>query len=75
MDSFRPDATHTIASSSIAAIRYSRISCVLEVRFVQGTRYRYFDVPNGVVGSLLAASSKGSFFNERVRGQFRYERV
>lgn len=75
MESFQPDATHPVASSSIAAIGYSRVSRVLEVHFVRGTRYRYFDVPDGIVGSLLAASSKGSFFNERVRGQFRYERV
>jgi hypothetical protein len=47
----------------------------LEVEFTTGTVYQYFDVPERVFEELMAAESKGGFFNSQIRGHYRYARV
>ncbi|MBW4554193.1 MAG: KTSC domain-containing protein [Aphanocapsa sp. GSE-SYN-MK-11-07L] len=43
----------------------------------RGSRYQYFDVPEGVYQDFLEAESKGRFLNEvfKVEWNFRYEQV
>jgi hypothetical protein len=43
---------------------------VLEVRFCNGGLYQYLDVPEPVLAELMRASSKGRFFNQRIRGRY-----
>jgi hypothetical protein len=62
-----------VDSTSIASIGYERD--VLEVQFRNGAVYRYHGVPRAVFARLLAAESKGRFFNRRIRDAFRCERV
>jgi hypothetical protein len=38
------------------------------VRFVNGTRYDYGGVPQGMMRAMLKAESIGSFFNQNIRG-------
>lgn len=64
-----------LASSTIASAGYSPEQEVLELRFQSGALYRYVGVPQPVHGALLAAESKGRFFNRAIRGQFGYQRV
>ena len=64
-----------VDSSSIASIGYAETSATLEVEFVRGALYRYFDVPRATFREFLAANSKGVFFNSSVRNRFRYERL
>jgi len=40
---------------------------VLDIEFTSGARYRYFAVPAQVFHDFLAADSKGTFFNRRIR--------
>ncbi len=40
-----------------------------------GASYRYFVVPPAVVAALIAAESKGAYFNCHIRGRFRYQRL
>jgi len=47
----------------------------LEIEFVQGDVYRYFDVPAEIHRVLLAAESHGEFFNAHVRDRFQYIRL
>ena len=56
-----------VDSSVIAAVAYSATTAALDVEFTSGTHYRYFDVPAQVVHDLLAATSKGVFFNRSIR--------
>jgi hypothetical protein len=44
----------------------------LVVTFTTGKTYQYFEVPPEVHRAFLAASSKGTFFNEQIRGFYRY---
>ena len=40
-----------------------------------GAIYRYFAVPQTVFERLIAAESKGAYFNHHVRDCFRYQRL
>jgi hypothetical protein len=62
-------------SSSLASVGYDKMSRTLEVEFVNGSVYQYFEVPAGVVGELLSAESAGRYFNAHIRPRYRYTRV
>jgi len=47
---------------------------LLELRFQSGAVYRYLDVPEGIHAALMAAESKGRYFNEAIRGRFEHRR-
>jgi len=47
----------------------------LEVTFITGRRYLYFDVPPDVVDAFRAASSKGAFFNTQIRPHYDYREL
>lgn len=64
-----------VASSTIASVGFDDATLALEVEFQNGLIYQYFDVPRAVFDSLLAAESPGGFFNEQVRGSYRYART
>lgn len=63
-----------VESSSIATIRYGD-DAVLEIEFHRGTRYRYFTVPRRVFDELVAAESKGTYLNQRIKGRYAFERA
>jgi hypothetical protein len=70
------DVIHNkVASSSIDSLAYSGANRILEVAFVGGALYRYFEVPDQTFREFLSAPSKGVYFNATVRNCFRYERV
>ena len=62
-------------SSNIAAIRYDEEQLLLEVEFLNSTRYHYFDVPPQVALAFEQAGSKGAFFASEIKGYYRYSRV
>jgi KTSC domain len=64
----------SVRSSLLASIAYS-IHSTLELEFRSGALYRYFAVPPAVAAALLAADSKGRYFNRYIRNQFRYQRL
>ena len=59
-------------SSSISSVGYNAGTMILEIEFVSGKVYRYFDVPESVHAGLMRAVSKGNFFNRRIRDNFRH---
>ena len=69
-----PDRSVALDSSVLAAMTYSRMA-TLDLRFRSGASYRYFAVPPHVVDRLIAAPSKGAYFNRHVKNQFRYQRL
>lgn len=64
-----------VDSSLLASVGYDRDAEVLEVEFVDGRRYRYFDVPPTRVEELLRADSAGRYFNAAIRDRYRYARL
>lgn len=47
----------------------------LELAFCDGTRYQYSGVAPSLYQDLLAAASKGSFFNRYIRNCFPYVKL
>lgn len=58
-------------STVIRRFAYDPRSEWLDIEFVSGRRYRYFEVPEAVANGLSGAPSKGRFFNARIRDSFR----
>jgi hypothetical protein len=69
------DAGRTpVVSSLLKSIGYS-IDTTLELEFRSGAIYRYLAVPQAVFEALIAAKSKGAYFNRNVRNRFPYQRL
>ena len=62
-------------SSNIASIRYDNEQSVLEVIFLNGGTYQYYDVPSQVIEAFQGAESKGSFLASDIKGRYRYSKV
>jgi len=56
-----------VTSSAIASIGYDESSCTLEIEFRTGAVYQYENVPANVYQGLVAALSKGLYFDQHVR--------
>ena len=59
-----------VDSSAILAIDYDARAARLGIVFVSKLRYFYSDVPAEVYAGLLAAPSKGEYFNAHVRDHY-----
>ena len=63
-----------VHSSLLSAMSYS-LEATLDLEFRSGAIYRYFGVPPTVPEGLIAAESKGAYFDRIVRNRFRYQRL
>lgn len=63
-----------VESSLLASLAYDSDQ-TLELLFRSGSRYRYSAVPQTVLEQLLAAESKGAYFNQHIRNRFPYQRL
>ncbi len=61
-----------VDSSLIRSVGYDLASSVLEVEFVAGPVYEYYDLPLSVYSELMAAGSKGTYFNEFIKDMYAY---
>ena len=64
-----------VDSSVIASVGYDDAVALLDVEFVSGEVYRYFAVPRSVHEGLLAAPSKGRFFQQHIRDRYPTQRL
>ena len=64
-----------VVSNSLSAVGYQRQRELLQVKFVSGETYQYSAVPESVYLSLMAAESKGRFFNQYIRSRYSYAKV
>lgn len=62
-------------STAITDIEYDPERTRLTVTFITGRAYDYYDVPLDVAADFQSASSKGAFFNTRIRDRYRYEKI
>jgi hypothetical protein len=63
------------SSSNVARLSYDEKSSTLEVEFLNGSIYQYYDVPQQVWDAFKNATSKGQFMHQNLKGQYRYARV
>ena len=64
-----------VTSSNIHSIGYDPQSKILEVEFVSGDIYQYFDVPDHLYESFQHASSHGQFLDDNIKYNYRYQKV
>jgi len=60
-----------VQSTAIAKVGYSKRRHILEIEFVNGAVYRYFDVPLSVYRDLLSAESKARFYDSNIKKHYR----
>jgi len=59
------------SSTAIRGVEYNDEARVLDIQFTSGPKiYPYLDVPQHVYDGLLAAPSKGVYFNRHIRDQY-----
>lgn len=64
-----------VESTTLATIAYDSAPRLLQLEFRNGAVYQYFGVPAAVHEALRRADSKGRYFNQAIRGCFRYRLV
>ncbi len=65
----------SVDSSSLQSIGYDTLTQALEVEFHHGALYLYRDVPPNVFEALMAADSKGRFFNANIRERYVHSKL
>ncbi|MCH9050094.1 MAG: KTSC domain-containing protein [Proteobacteria bacterium] len=66
---------YSVASSNIASIGYDADTDTLEVEFLSGAIYQYYNVPQNMYDQLMQAGSKGRFLNTYIKNAYPYSRV
>jgi hypothetical protein len=61
-----------VESSVVRSVGFSR---VVEIEFESGRVYQYIDVPEEIYQGMLAAESKGKYFNSHIRGKYNYQEI
>ena len=64
-----------VESSNIASIGYDPSSETLEIEFIKGGLYQYYDVPEHVYDELMSASSHGGYLAENIKGTYSYSKI
>jgi hypothetical protein len=62
-------------STVIRSYLYDAAKQELWITFVTGRRYVYAAVPQDVFDAFKAAFSRGTFFNQEIRGRYAYRQV
>lgn len=74
-------ATQPVSSTTLRAAGYKEAANghgktgILRLVFRTGKIYDYFQVPVQVFSELMAATSKGRYFNFRIRDRYRFRRI
>lgn len=59
-----------VSSSAISSVSYHALTQRLEITFHSGKTYTYQGVPVHVYQGLMAAGSKGAYFNENIKDNY-----
>ncbi len=66
---------YSVQSSNIASIGYDENTQTLDVEFLSGSVYQYYNVPVNMYEQLMQAGSKGRFLNTYIKNAYPYSRV
>lgn len=64
-----------VTSSNLRSIGFDVMNKTLQVNFLNGRKYQYFNVPENVYDSLMNASSKGIFLQSNIVGKYDYKEL
>lgn len=63
-----------VKSSAILSIGYHVDKKILEIEYISGEVYDYFNVPEHIFNELMQADSKGTFANTRIKEHYEFEK-
>jgi hypothetical protein len=63
-----------VDSTSIKSVGYNEQKKILEIEFMQGWTYHYFNVPVAIYVALINANSVGVYFHRNIKTIYRYKR-
>jgi hypothetical protein len=66
--------TH-LQSTALRSVGYSKRRHILEIEFVNGAIYRYYDVDLSVYRELISADSKARYYDFNIRRKYLSARV
>ena len=64
-----------VKSSNLKSIGYDQSSNILEIEFLSGGVYQYFNVPSQIYLGLMNATSKGNYFHTNIKEKYKYNRI
>jgi len=56
-----------VQSTNLASVGYDSANMILEIEFLKGGIYQYFNVPSHIHEGLMAAGSKGIYFDQNIK--------
>jgi hypothetical protein len=59
-----------VASSNVASVGYDDAQNVLEVEFLNGRIYQYYNVPPSVHTAFMSSASKGQFVHYQLKDKY-----
>lgn len=62
-------------STVIKSFDYNVASRVLTIRFISGSLYEYYDVPEPVAEAFRSFREKGVYYNTHIKSNYRFKRV
>ncbi len=63
-----------VQSSNINSIGFE--NGTLEIEFLNGTIYQYYDVPKNIYDEFMAATdSHGKYLSQHIKGHYRFSKV
>ena len=65
----------SVISQAIASIGYSKRLHILEIEFLNGAIYRYFEVAPSVYRDLISTDSKAHYYDANIKGNYRSLRI
>ncbi|MBM9604116.1 KTSC domain-containing protein [Desulfopila inferna] len=65
----------SVESSNIESVGYDPDNAILQIAFLSGAVYEYFDVSEYIYDELMAADSKGKYANKNIYKHFNYQRI
>ena len=65
-----------VSSSNLSSVGYDPATATLEIEFLNGGVYQYFNVPAFIHAGLMSAGSHGSYFDAHIKkAGYSYRRV
>jgi hypothetical protein len=64
-----------VTSASVRSVGYDLPTGTLELEFVNGSIYQYYEVPQPTYAGLLAAPSIGNYVNTQIKPYFDFAEV
>jgi hypothetical protein len=68
-------AATQVVSTAITSIDFDSTEHTVLVEFTSGKRYKYYGVPDIIAKKFMKASSKGTYFGNRIRDVYHCEEV